>query len=189
MHAIPWCSRLGTWCRVLSIWHDQNESQRSQAKTLQCRCCDCTLLSSRLDGWVTFCWTYVRKRKDGVACHLRTGPGCGPSYRVLSSRGCSQRLFEGLLALILAQGTLFHCEDVKASTFMQGQPISGLKVNKLSSSKTQLPYEYYSLPYCTPDKIISSAENLGEVLRGDRIVNSKYEVCNHLQTNAVGRKC
>lgn len=59
---------------------------------------------------------------------------------------------------------------------LQGQPILGLKVNKLSSSKTQLPYEFYSLPYCTPDKIISSAENLGEVLRGDRIVNSKYEV-------------
>ena len=49
-------------------------------------------------------------------------------------------------------------------------------MNKLSSAKTQLPYEYYSLPYCRPAKIISSAENLGEVLRGDRIVNSKYQV-------------
>ena len=51
-----------------------------------------------------------------------------------------------------------------------------LKMNKLSSAKTQLPYEYYSLPYCRPPQIISSAENLGEVLRGDRIVNSKYQV-------------
>ena len=49
-------------------------------------------------------------------------------------------------------------------------------MNKLSSAKTQLPYEYYSLPYCRPARIISSAENLGEVLRGDRIVNSKYQV-------------
>lgn len=56
----------------------------------------------------------------------------------------------------------------------QGDSIT-LKVNKLMSVKN-LPYEYYSLPYCRPDKIVSSAENLGEVLRGDRIENSAYEV-------------
>lgn len=51
-----------------------------------------------------------------------------------------------------------------------------LKVNKLSSIKNQLPYEYYSLPYCRPEKVVQSAENLGEVLRGDRIENSLYQV-------------
>jgi len=51
-----------------------------------------------------------------------------------------------------------------------------VKVNKLSSTKTQLPYSYYSLPYCHPDNIVDSAENLGEVLRGDRIENSPYVV-------------
>lgn len=49
-------------------------------------------------------------------------------------------------------------------------------MNKLSSTKTQLPYSYYSLPYCHPDHIVDSAENLGEVLRGDRIENSPYVV-------------
>jgi transmembrane 9 superfamily protein 2/4 len=66
--------------------------------------------------------------------------------------------------------------DSTSEVYVQNEPIKGLKVNKLSSSKTQLPYEFYSLPYCRPEKIISSAENLGEVLRGDRIVNSLYEV-------------
>lgn len=51
-----------------------------------------------------------------------------------------------------------------------------VKVNKLTSTKTQLPYSYYSLPYCQPDRIVDSAENLGEVLRGDRIENSPYVV-------------
>jgi len=51
-----------------------------------------------------------------------------------------------------------------------------VKVNKLSSTKTQLPYSYYSIPYCRPQEIVDSAENLGEVLRGDRIENSPYEV-------------
>lgn len=51
-----------------------------------------------------------------------------------------------------------------------------VKVNKLTSIKTQLPYTYYSLPYCKPKEIVDSAENLGEVLRGDRIENSPYVV-------------
>lgn len=58
---------------------------------------------------------------------------------------------------------------------MQGDPLY-VKVNKLTSTKTQLPYSYYSLPYCQPERIVDSAENLGEVLRGDRIENSPYEV-------------
>ncbi|KAL0410505.1 UNVERIFIED_CONTAM: Transmembrane 9 superfamily member 7 [Sesamum latifolium] len=49
-----------------------------------------------------------------------------------------------------------------------------VKVNKLSSTKTQLPYDYYFLSYCKPPKIRNRAENLGEVLRGDRIENSVY---------------
>ncbi len=52
-----------------------------------------------------------------------------------------------------------------------------IKVNKLSSTKTQLPYEYYAAPFCKPKVVINSAENLGEVLRGDRIENSVYSVC------------
>ncbi|MDA9766654.1 transmembrane 9 family protein [bacterium] len=51
-----------------------------------------------------------------------------------------------------------------------------IKVNKLTSTVTQLPYDYYALPYCKPDKIKHAAENLGEVLRGDRIENSLYSL-------------
>lgn len=58
---------------------------------------------------------------------------------------------------------------------MQGDELK-VKVNKLTSTKTQLPYSYYSLPYCKPERIVDSAENLGEVLHGDRIENSPYVV-------------
>ena len=61
-----------------------------------------------------------------------------------------------------------------------------IKVNKLTSIKTQLPYEYYSIPYCRPEVIKSSAENLGEVLRGDRIENSLYEVTAQQLSRAGG---
>jgi len=51
-----------------------------------------------------------------------------------------------------------------------------LKVNKIDSVRTQLPYGYYDLPFCKPEEIRDSAENLGEVLRGDKIENSLYEL-------------
>jgi len=42
----------------------------------------------------------------------------------------------------------------------------------------QIPYEYYSLPFCEPrGGVEMSAENLGEFLTGDRIDNSPYQLC------------
>ena len=57
------------------------------------------------------------------------------------------------------------------------------KVNSLTSDKTALPVEYYKLPFCQPPRIRSSAENLGEVLRGDRIFNSLYQMQTGLDEN------
>lgn len=37
-----------------------------------------------------------------------------------------------------------------------------LQAVKLTSSRTQLPYEYYSLPFCKPDTVFYKGENLGE---------------------------
>ena len=50
------------------------------------------------------------------------------------------------------------------------------KVNSLTSDRTPVPMRFYDLPYCRPSEIRASAENLGEVLRGDRIFNSLYQM-------------
>ncbi|KAL0694116.1 hypothetical protein Bca4012_061296 [Brassica carinata] len=50
-----------------------------------------------------------------------------------------------------------------------------VKVNSLTSIETEMPFSYYSLPFCQPSEgIKDSAENLGELLMGDRIENSPY---------------
>eukprot|EP01089_Gocevia_fonbrunei_P014850 TRINITY_DN4180_c0_g2_i1.p1 TRINITY_DN4180_c0_g2~~TRINITY_DN4180_c0_g2_i1.p1 ORF type:complete len:634 (+),score=120.22 TRINITY_DN4180_c0_g2_i1:94-1995(+) len=49
-----------------------------------------------------------------------------------------------------------------------------LKVNKMTSIHTQMPYSYYSLPFCRPKDIEDARENLGEMLLGDKIENSLY---------------
>lgn len=61
--------------------------------------------------------------------------------------------------------------------FTKGQIID-VKAVKMTSTRTQLPYEYYSLQFCLPKNgtLSYKSENLGEVLRGDRIVNTPYEV-------------
>lgn len=51
-----------------------------------------------------------------------------------------------------------------------------LKVVKLDSVKTQFDYPYYSLPFCGPEVVEEAAENLGEVLAGDRIETSLYQI-------------
>uniref|UniRef100_A0A0D3GYA5 Transmembrane 9 superfamily member n=1 Tax=Oryza barthii TaxID=65489 RepID=A0A0D3GYA5_9ORYZ len=67
----------------------------------------------------------------------------------------------------------FYLPGVAPNNFDKKNPLQ-VKVNKLTSIKTQLPYSYYSLPLCKPDTIVDSAQNLGEVLHGDRIENSPY---------------
>jgi transmembrane 9 superfamily protein 2/4 len=80
-----------------------------------------------------------------------------------------------LLAALAPRAAAFYLPGVAPQDFKKGDVIYP-KVNKLSSTRTQLPYEYYSLPYCRPAKIVPFAENLGEVLRGDRIENSLYQL-------------
>ncbi|QCD99222.1 transmembrane 9 superfamily member 8-like [Vigna unguiculata] len=82
--------------------------------------------------------------------------------------------FSAILLPLFIHGALcFYLPGVAPQDFQKGDSLQ-VKVNKLTSTKTQLPYTYYSLPYCAPEKIVDSAENLGEVLRGDRIENSRY---------------
>ncbi|EPS67343.1 hypothetical protein M569_07431, partial [Genlisea aurea] len=55
-----------------------------------------------------------------------------------------------------------------------GDPLY-VKVNSLTSVETELPYGYYTFPFCLPeDGVKDSAENLGELLMGDRIETSPY---------------
>mmetsp|Transcript_32780 Transcript_32780/g.53178 ORF Transcript_32780/g.53178 Transcript_32780/m.53178 type:complete len:655 (+) Transcript_32780:51-2015(+) len=70
----------------------------------------------------------------------------------------------------------FYLPGVAPREYKDGEDVD-VKVNSLTSSKTQLPFSFYSLPLrgCQPKDIVDSPENLGEVLRGDKIQNSLYK--------------
>ncbi|CAN1858167.1 Transmembrane 9 superfamily member 12 [Linum perenne] len=68
----------------------------------------------------------------------------------------------------------FYLPGSYMHTYSTGDHILA-KVNSLTSIETELPFSYYSLPYCKPTEgIKKSAENLGELLMGDQIDNSLY---------------
>jgi transmembrane 9 superfamily protein 2/4 len=53
-----------------------------------------------------------------------------------------------------------------------------LFVNKLDSDQSVIPYEYHSFDFCIGSEDESPVENLGQVLFGERIRPSPYQVIN-----------
>ncbi|XP_013404987.1 transmembrane 9 superfamily member 4 isoform X2 [Lingula anatina] len=70
----------------------------------------------------------------------------------------------------------FYVPGVAPVEFADKQDVE-VKAVKMTSVKTQLPYEYFSLPFCAPSEGVEyKAENLGEIFRGDRITNTAFKV-------------
>ncbi|CAB4011926.1 transmembrane 9 superfamily member 4-like, partial [Paramuricea clavata] len=90
-----------------------------------------------------------------------------------------QGFFSGTLVVCLSflvfAVKAFYLPGIAPIDYESEGPLE-IKAVKMTSIKTQLPYDYYSLPFCAPAKKQYIPENLGEVLRGDRIVNTPYKV-------------
>jgi transmembrane 9 superfamily protein 2/4 len=79
-----------------------------------------------------------------------------------------------ILLCYLTELSAFYLPGVAPREYKVGEKVE-LKVNKLTSTQTHLPYDYYSHKFCKPsDGVRTTAENLGEFLSGDRIENSPY---------------
>lgn len=81
----------------------------------------------------------------------------------------------------------YYLPGVSPRSYENGEDIP-LLVSKLTSTKTQMPYEYYTLPYCKPKNADLQSENIGEALSGDRIENSVYKLSSRMD-NACEVAC
>ena len=80
-----------------------------------------------------------------------------------------------VLALAVRPSEGFYLPGVAPHQYLPGERVE-VKVNKLSSTVTQLPYDYYKLGFCQPKELTYKVENLGEVLHGSKIQSSPYEL-------------
>lgn len=82
-----------------------------------------------------------------------------------------------LIAVLVAAMTTnaFYLPGV-APHHYKSKDLVELEVNRLTSTKTQLAFDYYDLPFCRPEKITKAVANLGEILMGNMIENSPYEL-------------
>jgi len=78
------------------------------------------------------------------------------------------------LALVSAVQS-FYLPGVAPRSYTENEQVD-LKVNRLTSSKTQLAFDFYDLPFFRPPEIVNAAENLGEILTGNKIENTAYEL-------------
>eukprot|EP00659_Diplonema_papillatum_P002777 gene2777-4337_t len=86
--------------------------------------------------------------------------------------------FLALTLAIAAQG--FYIPGVTPMSYQALSPL-GIRVNSLTSVQNIMPFEWYSLPFCSPTKeerrkYMQRSQNLGEVLWGDKIEISLYTV-------------
>jgi len=85
-----------------------------------------------------------------------------------------------LLLLVLAltrPSLMFYVPGVAPQDFNAGSEID-VRAVKMTSAHTQLPYEYYSLDLCKPQNGVVEyfSQNIGQIIRGERIVNTPYVV-------------
>jgi len=78
--------------------------------------------------------------------------------------------------LSLIKTDAFYIPGVHPKIFKEGDRVP-LKVNAMTSIHTQLPKDYYRLPFCRPvDGPKMASENLGEFLTGNKIQTSPYTI-------------
>jgi transmembrane 9 superfamily protein 2/4 len=80
-----------------------------------------------------------------------------------------------LLVLLTSPAQAFYLPGTYLHPYKKGARLE-VKVNSITSIETELPYSYYSLPFCKPKEGIQKVgENIGELLMGDQIENSPYK--------------
>ncbi len=93
-----------------------------------------------------------------------------------------------LVALTFASVNAYYIPGVKPQEFKPAAKVE-MKVNAMTSTHTQIPKDYYRMPFCKPKggpKMAS--ENLGEFLTGNKIQSSPY-VINMLEEMHCEKVC
>lgn len=154
----------GTWCGVaVGRWPPEGGSERPRGGI------GAIGFSSK-----NLTWGVIRSLVPITAGLPQTG-SAALRMTVLGHPGSwSCRWLPLLLLLLLGTGRDPGVEGV--THYKAGDPVI-LYVNKVGPyHNPQETYHYYQLPVCCPEKIRHKSLSLGEVLDGDRMAESLYEI-------------
>ena len=81
------------------------------------------------------------------------------------------------LLLFTSQAFAYYLPGIAPRNYAEGESID-LFSNTLRSAVTELPYEFYhpKLHFPQPEKLSKEPEGLGAILKGDRLVSTKFQV-------------
>jgi transmembrane 9 superfamily protein 2/4 len=81
-----------------------------------------------------------------------------------------------VVASLLGGAGAFYIPGVQPQEFKKGDAVT-MKVNAMTSIHTQIPKDFYRLPFCKPmEGPKMASENLGEFLTGNKIQSSAYHI-------------
>lgn len=78
-----------------------------------------------------------------------------------------------LSSCLLLPSVAAYLPEFKISNFDIGDQVA-LKANQVTSTKTQIPFDYYDLPFCKRKRSRGKSVNLGEKLSGEKETTSPY---------------
>jgi hypothetical protein len=116
---------------------------------------------------------------SGRTCRQLIAVTCSHAAFAVSTQCCNQKQqVECMAAAANAAGLVLtvSCAVVLLLPLLTFLPPTA-QVNSLTSFETDLPYEYYSMPFCKPNEGVhraGNAANLGTVIMGIKLLNSQY---------------
>lgn len=77
--------------------------------------------------------------------------------------------------VVLSSEGKYYLPGVSPNSF-HNKEIVLLKANEVTSTKTQVPFDYYDLPFCKKRRTYGKSDNLGGGLSGDKSTVSPYQL-------------
>ncbi|KAI8465394.1 MAG: Endomembrane protein 70-domain-containing protein [Monoraphidium minutum] len=116
---------------------------------------------------------------------------CGPRGARKAVQGRKMMLIVAL-ACLLSGAAAYYIPGAYPQEFYAADVLN-VYVNSLTSFDTEMPFEYYTMPFCKPPegvRRVANQANLGTILQGLRIENSPYNftvMTKELGKNACGQ--
>merc|ERR1711871_1124734 len=91
----------------------------------------------------------------------------------------------GLACLVAFAALLVSVVDATGKPYFDTQPVI-IHANKVGPfANPSETYRYYQLPFCQPKSVVYEEADLGQMLRGDRLANSLYDLKFKEQRNKI----